>query len=36
MMKLVRLDVMAATREKQLPRTDSGLLTEVFLKRAAQ
>ena len=34
MMKLVRLDVMAATREKQLPKTDSGLLTEVFLKRA--
>jgi uncharacterized caspase-like protein len=36
MMKLVRLDVMKATREKQLPRTDSGLLSEVFLKRAVQ
>jgi tetratricopeptide (TPR) repeat protein len=36
MMKLVRLDVMQATREKQLPKTDSGLLSEVFLKRAAQ
>ena len=33
MMKRVRSDVMAATGEKQLPKTDSGLLTEVFLKR---
>ena len=36
MMKLVRMDVLAATRQKQLPRTDSGLPVEVFLRRAAQ
>ena len=36
MMKLVRMDVLVATREKQLPKTDSGLPIEVFLRRAAQ
>ena len=36
MMKLVRMDVLVATREKQLPKTNSGLPIEVFLRRAAQ
>jgi uncharacterized protein len=36
MMKLVRMNVLAATRQQQLPRTDSGLPVEVFLRRTSQ